>query len=112
MKLLKAEIKNEKTRNRLNVQGLNAAPPLPLPGASSSNRDTNVKGNRGGSDVEVGEIKPNKNKTMKYWKEQSANELRNQLKLRDLQKFKDEWAFKNKEQLLDIIKDLIKDKKW
>ena len=112
LKLLKAEIKNEKTRNRLNVQGLNAAPPLPLPGASSSSRDTNVKGNRGGSDVEVGEIKPNKNKTMKYWKEQSANELRNQLKLRDLQKFKDEWAFKNKEQLLDIIKDLIKDKKW
>ena len=49
---------------------------------------------------------------MKYWKEQSANEIRNQLKWRDMQKFKDEWAFKSVEQLLEIIQDLIKQNKW
>ena len=49
---------------------------------------------------------------MEYWKEQSPNELRNQLKLRDMQKFKNEWAFKSFEQLLEIIQNLIKQKKW
>ena len=49
---------------------------------------------------------------MKFWREQSANELRAQLKLRDPQKFKDEWAFKGKEQLIEIVQDLIKKKKW
>ena len=63
-------------------------------------------------DVEVGSIKPNKNTKIKFWKEQSANELRAQLKLRDLKRFQDEWAFKSKDQLLDIIRDLIKNKKW
>ena len=49
---------------------------------------------------------------MKFWREQSAKELGNQLKLRDLQKFKDEWAFKSRVQLLEIIQDLIKKNKW
>ena len=42
-----------------------------------------------------------------FWRDQSANELRNQLKLRDPHKFKDEWAFKSKPDLIKIIKELI-----
>ena len=49
---------------------------------------------------------------MKFWEEQSPNELRAQLKLRDFQKFQEEWAFKQKPQLLEIIRGLIKKKEW
>ena len=63
-------------------------------------------------DVEISGVSINRNKTMKFWREQRAKELGNQLKLRDLQKFKDEWAFKSRVQLLEIIQDLIKKNKW
>ena len=63
-------------------------------------------------DVEISGISVNKSEDMKYWREQSANELRAQLKLRDPVKFRDSWAFKMKADLLKIIKELIKDKKW
>ena len=49
---------------------------------------------------------------MKFWKEQSANEIRAQFKLRDLKKYYDEYAFKTKVQLLEIIKSLIQNKQW
>jgi len=49
---------------------------------------------------------------MEFWKEQSPNELRAQLKLRYMQKFKNEWAFKSRAQLLEIIENLIFEKKW
>ena len=49
---------------------------------------------------------------MTYWKEQSANELRKELKLRDMQRFRDEWAFKSKDQLLEIIQGLIQAGTW
>lgn len=68
--------------------------------------------NESDDDVELTGITLNKSKSMKFWREQSANELRAQLKLRDPQKFKDEWAFKGKEQLIEIVQDLIKKKKW
>ena len=87
---------------------------IPLPKAEPKAK-SKAKSKPSGSssdDVQIGEIKPNKSKKMSYWKEQSANELRNQLKLRDPQKFKVEWAFKDREQLLEIIKELIKEKKW
>ena len=63
-------------------------------------------------DVEISGISVNKSEDLKYWREQSANELRAQLKLRDPVKFRDSWAFKMKADLLKIIKELIKDKKW
>ena len=63
-------------------------------------------------DVQVQQIKTNNNKTTSYWKQQSANEIRNQLKLRDRKRFNDEWAFKNKGQLIEIIKQLVKDGEW
>ena len=77
--------------------------------AKSTARSSNDKSD---DDVEITDVKPNKNKSMKFWKEQSANELRAQLKLRDRKRFEDEWAFKNRDQLLDIIQELIKKKQW
>ena len=81
------------------------AKPKPKSTARSSN-------DKSDDDVEIGEIKPNRNKQMKFWYQQSANELRAQLKLRDLKKFNDEWAFKSKDQLLEIIQGLIQAGTW
>jgi hypothetical protein len=63
-------------------------------------------------EVQISAVQPNKNNDINFWKEQSANELRAQLKLRDLQKFRDEWAFKSKDQLLQIIQDMISKGTW
>ena len=61
-------------------------------------------------DVEISGISVNKSEDMKFWKEQSANELRAQLKLRYPDRFNREYAFKDRKQLLEIIKELIKNK--
>ena len=63
-------------------------------------------------DVEITGISVNKSQDMKFWKEQSANDLRRQLKLRYRDKFEKEWAFKFKPDLLEIIKSLIQNKQW
>ena len=63
-------------------------------------------------DVVVSAIQPNKSSDMAYWKEQSANELRKELKLRDMERYRNEWAFKSKPQLLDIIQGLIQAGTW
>ena len=63
-------------------------------------------------EVQISAVQPTKNKDINFWKEQSPNELRAQLKLRDLRKFRDEWAFKDKNQLMGIIQDMIKKGTW
>jgi hypothetical protein len=79
-----------------------AIPAAPAPAATQVPDD----------EVQVSAIQPNKSSDMAYWKEQSANELRKELKLRDLQRFRDEWAFKSKDQLLEIIRGLIQAGTW
>ena len=63
-------------------------------------------------DTQVSAIQPHKSSDVAYWKEQSANELRKELKLRDMQRFRNEWAFKSKDQLLEIIQGLIQAGTW
>jgi hypothetical protein len=60
-------------------------------------------------EVEVTNINLNENKTMAYWKAQSAKEIRNQLKLRNIPSSGD-WMYKKN--LLKIVSKLIQDKKW
>lgn len=60
-------------------------------------------------DVEISQIKLNENKEMSYWKSQSANEIRNQLKLRGVPS-SSKWIYKK--DLLKIVSDLIKQKDW
>ena len=69
-------------------------------------------GNKKPKDVEISGISYNKSQDIKLWKEQSANEIRAQFKLRDLEKYNREYAFKTKVQLLEIIKSLIQNKQW
>ena len=49
---------------------------------------------------------------MDFWKQQSPNELRVQLKLRYPDRYLREWAFKKKPELFKIIEELIKNKQW
>ena len=47
---------------------------------------------------------------MDFWKDQSANELRSQITFR--QGRRGDWAVKNKVQLVELIRQMIADKKW
>ena len=50
---------------------------------------------------------------MKYWiKEANANNYRKELMIRYPDRYRKEWAFKSREELLEIIKDLIKNDQW
>ena len=60
-------------------------------------------------DVEIQGVVLNNNKTQKYWKEQSAKEIRNQLHLR---KIPPTSAWITNKGLLDIVKQLVKENKW
>lgn len=61
------------------------------------------------ADVEIQGANLNKSPDISYWKQQSANELRNQLQLRNVPR--DSRWFK-KPDLIKLVQQLIKDKKW
>ena len=52
----------------------------------------------------------NTNGDMKFWKSQSPNELRAQLKLRNIPI--NTYAFLKKKELIDFVRDLINTNKW
>jgi len=60
-------------------------------------------------EVEIQGVTLNDNKIMSFWKSQSANELRNRLKLRKIPATT-HWV--TKKGLLRVVSDLIKEKKW
>jgi len=81
------------------------AQPIEVPSASSSSKkpdDDDV--------VETG-VTINTDKRITYWQQQSANEIRAQLNLR-FPGQRGDFAFKSKAQLVEIVRQLIKDKKW
>ena len=50
---------------------------------------------------------------MKYWTEEAnANNYRKELMIRNPDRYVKEWAFKSREDLLEIKKDLIKNDQW
>ena len=49
---------------------------------------------------------------MDFWKQQSARELRAQLSLRDPDRYMKEWVWIKKDQLFEVIQELIKNKQW
>ena len=63
-------------------------------------------------DLAISGISVNRDPDLDYWQAQSSNELRKELKLRDMQRFRNEWAFKNKDQMLDIIEGMIQEGTW
>ena len=62
-------------------------------------------------DLEISSVAINRSRDMWFWREASAREMRAQLNLRDRSKIGD-WAFKSREQLLDIIEDMIRKGQW
>ena len=56
--------------------------------------------------VEAGNITLNNNTSRQYWNQASANEVRNQLKLRNVPL--DLWRFKPREDLVSILIKAIK----
>ena len=61
-------------------------------------------------EVEIQGIVLNNEKTQSYWKKQSANQIRAQLRLRDIPRSR--TGFAKKQELLNLIKDLVKNNKW
>jgi len=61
--------------------------------------------------VQIAGVNINKNKDMKFWEEASAREMRAQLNLRNRAGIGN-WAFKDRQQLLDIIRSMIKKGEW
>ena len=61
-------------------------------------------------EAEIQGVAVNKNTTQSYWKKQSPNEIRAQLVLRDIPRTR--TGFMNKKDLLNLIKDLVQQKKW
>ena len=61
-------------------------------------------------DVAITGIKLNKNTSINFWAQQTPNEMRAQLKLRDIPKASYIWL--KKPQLIEFIRNLIKDYKW
>lgn len=78
-----------------------AVTPEPKAKAKAKARAKSVDNN-----VQAGSITLNNNTGRDYWKEQSANEIRNQLRLRKVPQ--DDWIFKDKAQLIGIIVKVIK----
>ena len=61
-------------------------------------------------DVEITGVKLNKNTSINFWAQQSPNEMRAQLKLRNVPI--GQYAFLKKPQLVEFIRTLIRDYKW
>lgn len=61
-------------------------------------------------DVTVSGVSMNKSTDMNYWRQQSANELRAQITLR--QGRRADWAVKNRDQLIELIKKMIAEGRW
>jgi len=74
---------------------------------SSPKSSPKANANDDSDEVELQHIILNDNKTMKYWRQQSANEIKNQLRLR---KIPSDAQWFTKKGLLKIVSQLIKDK--
>ena len=68
------------------------------------------KSDSSSDEVEIQGVVLNHEKTQSYWKKQSANEIRAQLVLRNIPRSR--TGFAKKPELLNLIKDLVKNNKW
>ena len=109
--LQKEKIKDKKEEKKIDTKGNIKLEGVVVPkmaaASASPARATRGRGKKraasSGSDIEIGEFKPNRTRDMTFWEQQSARELRNQLYLRNPSRVRD-WAFKTKQQLLDIFR--------
>jgi hypothetical protein len=85
-------------------------PPPPSRGRGEKRAATKSAGRNGSSSVELTGVNANKSTDMKFWAEQSGNELRSQITFR--QGRRGDWAVKGKQQLLDHIQRMITQGIW
>jgi hypothetical protein len=62
-------------------------------------------------EVQISSLSINRNTDMNFWEQQSANEIRAQLNLRNRNQIGN-WAFKNKKQLEDLVSGMIRAGTW
>ena len=62
-------------------------------------------------DLQMTGVNINRSTDMEFWKNQSPREIRTQLNLRNRSRIGD-WAFKSKQQLHDIVEEMIKNGTW
>ena len=62
-------------------------------------------------EVEISGLSINQSQDLDFWKNQSANELRAQLHLRNPRE-RGNWAFKSKDQLVGLVGDMIQQGTW
>ena len=62
-------------------------------------------------DLQMTGVNINRSTDMEFWKNQSPREIRTQLNLRNRSRIGD-WAFKDKQQLHDIVEEMIKNGTW
>lgn len=84
--------------------------PPPPPRGRGAKRASDRSANGSGSPMITG-LQINRTKDMNFWEQQSARELRTQLTLRN-PKGKNEWAFKTRDQLLDLFRQRTAGADW
>ena len=100
---VKPEVKTEGTKTNVRAKSLEPKPKAKAKAKAGAKSD---------DEVEITGIKPSNNTDIEFWKQQSNKELINQLTLRYNVTFKKNWAFKSREQTIEIIEELIKNNQW
>ena len=62
-------------------------------------------------EVEISGLSINQSQDLDFWRNQSANELRAQMHLRNPRE-RGNWAFKSKDQLVGLVGDMIQQGTW
>lgn len=107
---LKPETKMSIVKQETRQQVPPSLPPPPTRGRGAKRSATTSVGRERSDSMQITGENANKSTDMKFWADQSANELRAQITFRMGRRA--DWAVKTKAQLLSHIKQMIKDGKW
>ena len=107
VKRTKSEPPDLKEEKKIKTEPVVSAEPKAKARAKSRAKSVDDNGRAAGQadNVQAGNITLNNNTTRDYWKDQSANEIKNQLRLRKVPQ--DKWILKSKDQLVRIIVKVI-----
>ena len=100
---VKTEVKTEGKKTNVRAKSQEPKPTAKAKAKAGAKSD---------DEVEITGIKTENKTDIEFWKQQSNKELINQLTLRYNVTFKKNWAFKSREQTLEIIEELIKNNQW
>ena len=96
-------IKKERTKQRVDA--------FPASNSSRGAAPATAVDEEDDPDVSVSGTNINRSTDMTFWEQQSAREIRTQLNLRFRKRVGD-WAFKSRQQLIEIVRGMIADGTW